>query len=80
MKVLGQQGYADVRGFTTSWDEFLEEYAELSDTWERRPVDQGELREQLFMEMDKDTLEQFYRDAVRLIRETPWAYDGSLIK
>lgn len=80
VKVLGQQGYADVRGITTSWDEFLEEYAELSDTWERRPVDQGELREQLFMEMDKDTLEQFYRDAVRLIRETPWAYDGSLIK
>ncbi len=80
VKVLGQQGYADVRGITTSWDEFLEEYAGLSDTWERRPVDQGELREQLFMEMDKDTLEQFYRDAVRLIRETPWAYDGSLIK
>ena len=80
VKVLGQQGYADVRGITTSLDEFLEEYAELSNTWERRPVDPGELRKQLLMEMDKDTLEQFYRDAVRLIRETPWAYDGSLIK
>lgn len=80
VKVLGQQGYADVRGITTSWDEFLEEYAELSNTWERRPVDPGELRKQLLMEMDKDTLGQFYRDAVRLIREMPWAFDGSLIK
>lgn len=80
VKVLGQQGYADVRGITTSLDEFLEEYAELSNTWERRPVDPGELRKQLLMEMDKDTLEQFYRDAVRLIREMPWAFDGSLIK
>lgn len=80
VKVLGQQGYADVRGITTSWDEFLEEYAELSGAWERQPVDADELRDQLLMEMDKETLEQFYRDAVRLIRETPWAYDGSLIK
>lgn len=80
VKVLGQQGYADVRGITTSWDEFLTEYAELSNTWERKLVDPDELREQLFMEMDKEILEQFYRGAVRLIRETPWAYDGSLIK
>ena len=80
VKVLGQQGYADVRGITTSWDKFLEEYAELSGAWERQPVDADELRDQLLMEMDKETLEQFYCDAVRLIRETPWAYDGSLIK
>lgn len=80
VKVLGQQGYADVRGITTSWDEFLEEYAELSGAWERQPVDADELRDQLLMEMDKETLEQFYRDAVRLIREMPWAFDGSLIK
>ena len=80
VKVLGQQGYADVRGITTSWDEFLEEYAELSSTWERQPVDSDELREQLLMEMDKDTLEQFYRVAVALIQAEPWAYNGSMIK
>lgn len=80
VKVLGQQGYADVRGITTSWDEFLEEYAELRSTWERQPVDPDELREQLLLEMDKDTLEQFYLWAVRLIRGEPWAYDGSSMK
>ena len=79
VKVLGQQGYADVRGITTNWEEFLEEYAKLSDTWERQPVDPDELREHLFMEMGEDTLEQFYRGAVRLIRGELWSYDGSLM-
>lgn len=80
VKVLGQQGYADVRGITTSWDEFLDEYAELSGAWERQPVDPDKLRERLLSEMDKETLDRFYRGAVRLIREEPWSYDGSAVK
>lgn len=80
VKVLGQQGYADVRGITTSWDEFLKEYAGLSSTWERKPVDPDELREHLLMELGKETLVQFFRGAEALIREEPWTYDGSAME
>lgn len=80
VKVLGQQGFADVRGITTDWNEFLKEYAELSDSWERQPVDPDELRKQMLKEFGKETLEQFYLVAVALIREEQWAYDGSAME
>ena len=39
VEVREQQGYADVRGITTSWDGFLAEFADLSETWEHQKVD-----------------------------------------
>ena len=76
--------YKSAKGYESIRAEVMHPTSDDSDSaaqdGERQPVDADELRDQLLMEMDKETLEQFYCDAVRLIRETPWAYDGSLIK
>lgn len=77
VEVREQQGYADVRGITTSWDGFLAEFADLSETWEHQKVDPDELREQLLAEMDNEAFCEFYGIAAALIREENWAYDGA---
>lgn len=81
VEVHGRQGYADVRGITTNWDEFQAEFSDLCDIPNQHAsVAPDELKRQLLMEMGSETMDQLYREAMELIQgKMCLAYEGASI-
>ena len=75
--VLGQKGWADVRGITTDWDGFCKEFGDPNQLCVYSDVAPDQLRADLQRDIDHESFVLLYEEAMGLIKAWKNAYDGS---
>lgn len=75
--VLGQKGWADVRGITTDWNAFCKEFGDPNQLCVYSDVDPDHLRADLCRDIDHESFVALYKEAKGLIEAWKPAYDGS---
>ena len=80
VSVFDQDGWVDVRGITTNWDEFCKEFDDPSAMRVYTDVDPAVLRADLLRDIDIQSFEAFYAKAIGLIKAWYQAYDVAAVR